>query len=404
MSSVRSGRLAALAASALLLLSACGGDDASTDSAYDSSKPVPGSTEGAYDAAPADVRAGLEGDPWWYPALTVDCEANGEEAAGCAGDPAEGVYNSIPSDLVSKDWNVCAVIPHLQDPYWLAADYGLVEEAERLNVNLDVYEAGGYTELANQLNQIDDCVAAGAEAVVIGAISFDGMDAKVEQLTNDGIIVIDAFNGIATGAVSGRSVASWTEMGEQVANYVAESGESEQVAILPGPAGAGWAEDSGRGAEAVLEGSPSEVVTTQYGESNKNVQLALIEDTLQANPTITTLIANPVGAEAAAGSIDTSAIKIFSTAFEPDVLTAIEDGKIVCASSDQPVIQGKIAVDMAVRLLEGIPLDDEMKRAFPTPGRVCGDAAGDQANLDTFILEGSFAPDGWEPEFHVEAE
>jgi periplasmic protein TorT len=65
------------------------------------------------------------------------------------------------------------------------------------------------------------------------------------------------------------------------------------------------------------------------------------------------------------------------------------------------VIQARMTVDMAVRLLEGIPLDDDVQRAFPAPVRVCGPAAGDAENLSDFIPETTFAPKGWSPRFDV---
>jgi protein TorT len=395
---------AAVLAAAALAVTACGqSSNGDSDKAFDASKPVPGSTAGAYDAPLADVRAALKADPWWFPALLVDCDAPDTDKAGCQGKREQGVYNAIPTSLVTKDWSVCVVMPHLKDSYWVAANYGVVEEAKRLGISLDVYEAGGYTQLAKQINQIDDCVAAGADAVIIGAISFDGLDAKVKQLKDDDIIVIDAFNGISTDAVDGRAVVAWQEMGAQVGDYLAKTNKDEKVAWFPGPAGAGWAEDASKGIEATLKGTKSKIVATQYGDTNKNVQLTLIEDTLQSQPGVTTIAANPVAAEAAAGAVDTSKIQVISDALVPSVFELIKSGDIICAASDQPVIQGRIAIDMAVRLLQGIPLDDKTKRAFPTPGRVCGAAAGAEENVDDFIIEGTFAPENWKPTFRVDA-
>ena len=63
----------------------------------------------------------------------------------------------------------------MKDAYWLGVDYGVVDEAKRLGVSAQIVEAGGYTNLAKQISQIEDCVSRGANAVVIGAISADGM-------------------------------------------------------------------------------------------------------------------------------------------------------------------------------------------------------------------------------------
>jgi protein TorT len=392
----------ALGAAALTAfsLTACGGaEESGSRGGYDASQPVPGSDEGSHDASSDEIKSALEQDAWWYPSQFVDCDADGTDASGCNGPSSDGVYNAIPSDLSTEEWRVCAVLPHVKDPYWVAANYGLVTEAERLGITLDVYEAGGYTELANQVNQIDDCVAGGAEAVIIGAISFDGLDAKVKQLRDEGIVVIDGLNGISE-TVDARAVLAWREMGGAVGTYLTEHAGKEQVAWFPGPAGAGWAEDATSGIEESLAGSDSTLLEPQYGDTDKNVQLRLVEDAVQANPDITVIAGTAVTAEAAA-TADVGERIILADYMIPSTYDLIETGDVTCGVSDQPVIQARMTVDMAVRLLEGIPLDDEMQRAFPAPVRVCGPAAGDAENLSDFIPQTTFAPEGWSPQFSV---
>ena len=70
----------------------------------------------------------------------------------------------------------------MKDAYWLGVDYGVVDEAKRLGVAMNLVEAGGYTELNKQISQIENCVANGAQAVVIGAISADGLNNLVKEL------------------------------------------------------------------------------------------------------------------------------------------------------------------------------------------------------------------------------
>ena len=90
-----------------------------------------------------------------------------------------------PLDKASKPWKICVSFPHMKDAYWLGVDYGVVEEAKRLGVSMNLVEAGGYTELNKQISQIEDCVANGAQAVVIGAISADGLNNLVKELHDE---------------------------------------------------------------------------------------------------------------------------------------------------------------------------------------------------------------------------
>jgi periplasmic protein TorT len=53
------------------------------------------------------------------------------------------VQQYVPPGRASRPWRICASIPHLKDDYWLAVNFGLVDEAKRLGIALNLYEAGG---------------------------------------------------------------------------------------------------------------------------------------------------------------------------------------------------------------------------------------------------------------------
>ncbi len=69
-----------------------------------------------------------------------------------------------------------SLIHTYKDAYWSAVNYGVVDESRHLGVKMCLVEAGGHTNLTKHISQNEDCVVAGADAVVIGAISFDGMN------------------------------------------------------------------------------------------------------------------------------------------------------------------------------------------------------------------------------------
>lgn len=64
-----------------------------------------------------------------------------------------------------RAWKLCALYPSLKDSYWLSLNYGMQEAARRYGVDLKVLEAGGYSQLATQQAQIDQCKQWGAEAI-----------------------------------------------------------------------------------------------------------------------------------------------------------------------------------------------------------------------------------------------
>jgi protein TorT len=289
----------------------------------------------------------------------------------------------------------------MKDAYWMAVDYGIADEAKRLGVKMDLVEAGGYTNLNKQISQIEDCVANGAEAVIIGAISYDGLNNLVAEVRYKGIPVIDVINGMSSPQLSAKSLVSFGEMGFKAGEYLAslhpKGSPAVKVGWFPGPAGAGWVEAGNKGFREAIIGSAVEVVETKYGDTGKEVQMKLVEDTLQTYPDIKYIVGTAVTAEAAVGILRSRGlegqVEIMSYYFTPGVYQGIKRGQILGAPTDSTVVQGKIAVDQAVRILEGQPYQ---KHVGPKLFVI------DSANVNSFDRSLALAPDSFKPVFRVE--
>ena len=197
------------------------------------------------------------------------------------------------------------VLPAHEGRLLAGVDYGVAEEAKRQGVKMQLVEAGGYTNLNKQISQIEDCVSAGADAVIIGAISFDGLNNLVSEIRKKNIPVIDVINGISSPELSAKSLVSFGEMGAKAGEYLAKlhpaGSDPVKVAWFPGPPGAGWVEAGNKGFHEAVKGSAVEIVDTKYGDTGKEVQLKLVEDTLEAHPDLDYIVGTAVTAEAATG-------------------------------------------------------------------------------------------------------
>src|SRR5437879_549059 len=332
--------------------------------------------------------------PWWpFPVEDRDPPFNME------GKKVKKDY--VPIDHAAKKWNLCVSFPHMKDAYWTAVDYGVVAESRRLGVKMQLVEAGGYTNLANQISQIECCVAEGANAVISGAISETGLNKLVEEISAKGIPVIDVINGITSPKLTAKSLVSFGEMGYQAGEYLVKmhpkGSKTVKVAWFPGPPGAGWVVAGNKGfADAASKGA-IEIVTTKYGDTGKEVQLKLVEDALQAYPDIDYIVGTSPTTEAAvqalrdAGKADK--VKVLAYYFTPGVYQDIKRGAVLAAPTDSAVIQGRIAMDQAVRILEKKPYTKHTGPAI---------YVNDKSNITTFHYESSLAPQDFKPTFSVD--
>lgn len=400
-----------------LVAAACGDDDTSSDTAGDAA-PTAASDSTASDGAVDEPEVESEPAPAEEP--TVEDEpAPAEEPA--AEDEPEAVRAdwagtlievwSVPFDMGSlrttiaykpttatQEWNLCVSFPHMKDAYWLGVNYGAAEESKRQGVKMTLVEAGGYTELPTQISQIEDCVQGGADAVIIGAISFDGLNNLVDEIVAGGIPVIDVINGMSSPNLTAKSLVSFGEMGAHACNWVAEhvGDEPTKIAWFPGPAGAGWVEAGDAGCKGALEGTSVEIVDTKFGDTGKEAQSVLIEDALAANPDIDFIVGTAVTAEAATSILRDrgldSDIGVVSYYFTPGVHEGLVSGRILAAPTDSPVIQARVAIDQAVRALEGLPFE---KHVGPELFVVDVDSIAD------FDSTSTLAPAGFDPIFSV---
>jgi periplasmic protein TorT len=122
--------------------------------------------------------------------------------AGPDGNTTNMKWSNIEKSKITKPWRLCVLFPQMKNVYWVAGSFGLVTEARRDNVNMQLFEAGGYGNLSTQLNQMDNCIASGYDAIIIAAISADGVASLVRKAIAKGIPVIDYANGINEPATS----------------------------------------------------------------------------------------------------------------------------------------------------------------------------------------------------------
>src|SRR5207253_1369351 len=211
----------------------------------------------------------------------------------------------------------------------------------RLGVKMQLVEAGGYTNLAKQVSQIEDCVAQGANAVIIGAISETGLNKLIDEITGKGIPVIDVINGINSPKLAAKSLVSFAEMGYQAGEYLVKKhpkgSKPVKVAWFPGPPGAGWVVAGNKGFTDSVARGAIEVVSTKYQDTKR--------------------------------------------------------GAVLAAPTDSAVIQGRIAIDQAVRILENKPYT---KHTGPAIYVI------DKSNINSFHYESSLAPPDFKPTFRVD--
>ena len=269
----------------------------------------------------------------------------------------------VPLEKAEKPWRICTSIPHLKDPYWAAVNFGLIDEAKRLGIGLRLFEAGGYGNLDVQRKQIAECMASGADALIVSSISADGLNDLLEGYTSKGKVVIDMINGTSSTKITARCGVDFWDTGHLAAQYIRGLHEGSsapvRVAWFPGPDGATWVSQGDKGFRQGIKGSSIEIVASAKGDTGRSTQGRLVEAALDKHKDLDYIIGTTVTANAAVDLLRRRGlkgkVKVLSYYYGPGVHKGIKRGNVVAAPTDLQALQARMSVDLAVRALEKKP-------------------------------------------------
>ena len=288
-----------------------------------------------------------------------------------------------------RAWKLCALYPSLKDSYWLSLNYGMQEAARRYGVDLKVLEAGGYSQLATQQAQIDQCKQWGAEAILLGSstTSFPDLQKQVASLP-----VIELVNAIDAPQVKSRVGVPWFQMGYQPGRYLVQwsHGKPLNVLLMPGPDNAGGSKEMVEGFRAAIVGSPVRIVDIALGDNDIEIQRNLLQEMLERHPEIDVVAGTAIAAEAAMGegrNLKTP-LTVVSFYLSHQVYRGLKRGRVIMAVSDQMVWQGELAVEQAIRQLQGQSVSDNVS----PPILVLTPKNADREHIRRSLSPGGFRP------------
>jgi protein TorT len=266
-----------------------------------------------------------------------------------------------PLARAAQPWRICALLPHGKDRYWWGVAWGLDGEAARQGVRLGIYEAGGYENPQTQIAQLQACREQQADAYVIAAINTADLCPQIAQLQGEGRPVIDLSNGLACAGLTAHARVDFADLVRAALAYIERQrpGQAYSIGWLPGPQGAGWVSAGEIGLRQTLQGRPISLIHGGYAPVDRASQAQLVRHLLAGPQRIDFVLGNAEAAGFAAQLVQTSdqpdRPQVLATYATERIIEQIRDGFILAAPTDSPVLQARIAIDLAVRALAGEP-------------------------------------------------
>jgi protein TorT len=291
-------------------------------------------------------------------------QANGTaDDALASGRVVAGTYS--PAAPATKHWRIAFLFPHLKDPYWVGCNYGVISEARRLGVSVDVIAAAGYDDLSSQLTQMTEAIAARYDAIVISPINMTFNNHSIAKARAAGIPVFQLANDSRSDDLSIKVTTSLRGMGLEATRWAIRDAQqrglkSINIALLPGPAGAGWVKGEVDGTRIAAEEAPIKVhiLDVRYGDSDFQGQTKLAEQILAKNGAKLDYILGCTGCAPAAYQPLVNAglqnkVRLVAYDLTGDIARMIGKKEIAAAVDTKGVSQARVVINAAVNHLEG---------------------------------------------------
>ncbi|WP_134698755.1 TMAO reductase system protein TorT [Ammoniphilus sp. YIM 78166] len=316
-------------------------------------------------------------------------------------DPEEALkwYMQQPDPVPKEKYQLGLSTVYLSDPLWVAIEYGVEQQLEKLGLPKPyVTAAGGYNKAPEQIAQVEDLLVRGIDGLMLGPANPDALVPAVEQAVQNNVPVLNYAVGINTDQIITDIEATQEMLGRTTAEYLGKALNGQgKVYMMPGVAGSSWALGREKGfLDYMKEHHPGiEIVGKHYGKNDRAEGLNTAQDALQAHPDIDAFYAG--SDHIAAGAADaikaagkTGQIKVVTMAgISKDTQQLIKNGEITMALPYQAVEQGKMMVNMMVHYLNG---EKNLPKRIGIPVETIT-----KENIDTFDVSKYLAPEGYTP-------
>ncbi|MFO0890247.1 MAG: sugar ABC transporter substrate-binding protein [Isosphaeraceae bacterium] len=301
--------------------------------------------------------------------------------AGC-GSEAEGPSGTGTSSPTKSGGKIGAVLPTFNHPFFLAQKKGLEEKAKELGVEIDVRD--GQDDDVKQIGQVETLINLGCTAIILCPRDEDALVPAVEAANRANVPILALNRRINGGKVLSYVGADDAEGGVLQGEALVEAlgPRGGKIIYLEGTEGSSPQRKRAKGLEAVLQKHPEIVIADRrfaafQEDRAKGVMTDLVRR-FSPGEIFAVVAQSDEMALPAAEVVQSEGWKdVIVLGFDGShgAFDAIRAGRLKATILQDPLEQGKKAIESMVSHLRGKALDPEVI----TPLRVIT-----RANVDQF--------------------
>lgn len=248
--------------------------------------------------------------------------------------------------------------PGAGNPFWASVEKGATDRAAELGVNATVMAPPAETDVAAQVNQLEDQLAKGVDALLVAPTDPAAVSPILEQAISEGVkvVFIDTKGGLEGVTFIGTDNLEGARL---AAEYICDNvPEGSDVALITGILSHSTGKARRDGGRAGLEACGLNIVAEQSGNWDRAEGQSVMENILTGNPNLVGVFASndnmALGATEAlkaAGVLDDIIVVGFDA--NPDAAASILAGEMSATIAQNPYNMGAFGIEYAIKLING---------------------------------------------------
>ncbi len=287
----------------------------------------------------------------------------GEDLGGAVTDTGVSVLKATSAAAPAApaapagDYKLALITMDSIDQHWITLKEGAEKTAAELGVEL-VFMAPNTKDDAQQIEQVNNAVAAGCDAIIVAANGPDAISSALKEASAAGvkIVYVDSpANVDAEATFSTDNTAAGKTAGETMIAELTNKGiTSGKIGIVNVNAATASTVARETGFRSAFEGTDFELLETQYGEGDAAKSQGIAENYITQG-VVGIFGCNEGSTNGAGNAVKAAGADVVCVGFDKSdaIMGLIEDGYILATMAQNPDVMGAEGVKAAVAALNG---------------------------------------------------
>jgi len=277
-----------------------------------------------------------------------------------------GCGETDDTETTLSEVKVAYLTPSLDVPFWRYIRYGVENELETLIPGVEVVTYDSKDDANTQLSNAQDAITKQVDAIVISPTDSASCSTVLSLTEEADIPVVICDIGTESGTyeafISTDNEAGAKELGEYVATQLEEGTEAAQIALNQARINGVLRKDGFN--QGIAANNLVDVGFKQMEKVNREEGEKFTQDLITAYPELGCIFCHSedpsMGAVSALEAAGREDLLIVGFDCSPEVVEAIQEGKMAATAAQQPVLMGRYASSSVEKILKGEEVEKEI--------------------------------------------